>query len=99
MIEKSIPFLKAEEENRPDKLEEEFCVAYVACTRAKKILRMYMEFMSGMGEWSRRNKMSRFIREVYKSTREKYFNFRVLDVSDEKLHKEMIYNKILEKSS
>lgn len=88
-----IPFLNADDEGDPSRLEEEFCLAYVACTRARKHLRMYMQFMSGNMDWAKPNKISRFIKEVYRSTQERYFTLRVLDVENEDNYKQMIYLK------
>jgi superfamily I DNA/RNA helicase len=83
MNEFSLPFFTEEDEGNIDREEEEFCLAYVACTRAKKVLRMYMPFMTGSGSWSKTNKMSRYIKNMFLTSGEKYFNFRVLDVHDE----------------
>ena len=96
MNEFSIPFLRAEDEGDEARLEEEFCLAYVACTRARKKLRMYMQFMNGQYSWAKPNKISRFIKEIYKTTKEHYFTFRVLDVEDEDHYKNLIYQKSLE---
>lgn len=93
MNEFGIPFLKPEDEEDFSRLEEEFCLAYVACTRARKHLKMYMQFMSGQLDWSKPNKLSRYIKEIYKSTQENYFTFRVLDVENEQNYKKMIYDK------
>jgi len=93
MNEFGIPFLKAEDEGDVARLEEEFCLAYVAITRARKKLRMYMQFMNGQHDWAKPNKMSRFIKEVYRVHQEKYFSLRVLDVEDEDNYKQMIYLK------
>jgi len=96
MNEFGIPFLKAEDEGDVGRFEEEFCIAYVATTRARKKLRMYMQFMSGQHDWAKPNKISRFIKEIYKTTQEQYITFRVLDVPDEDHHKQMIYLKVKE---
>lgn len=93
MNEYAIPFINADEEGNTSKLEEEFCVAYVACTRAKKSLKMYMQYTTGTNTWSRTNKISRFIKEVYKKTKEQYFILRALDTADELAFKENIYRK------
>jgi len=96
MNEFGIPFLKDDDEKDKLRLEEEFCVAYVACTRAISKLRMYMQFMSGSYSWAKPNKISRYIKEIYKVTQEKYFTFRVLDVDDEAQYKLRLYQKINE---
>jgi len=93
MNEFGIPFLKGEDEGDDTRLEEEFCLAYVAITRARKKLRMYMQFMNGQHDWAKPNKISRFIKEVYKTHQERYFSLRVLDVEDEDNYKQMIYLK------
>jgi len=93
MNEFGIPFLKAEDEGDSTRLEEEFCLAYVAVTRARKNLRMCMQFMSGTHDWAKPNKISRFVKEIYKTTQERYFNLRVLDVENESEYKRMIYVK------
>lgn len=93
MNEFGIPYLKEEDEGDITRLEEEFCLAYVACTRARKQLRMYMQFMSGQNDWAKPNKISRFIKEVYKTTQEQFFTLRVLDVDNEEQYKQMIYLK------
>jgi len=93
MNEFGIPFLKAEDEGDDIRLEEEFCLAYVAITRARKRLRMCMQFMNGQHDWAKPNKISRFIKEVYRAHQERYFNLRVLDVEDEDNYKQMIYLK------
>ena len=89
-----IPYIKEDEEKDLDRLEEEFCLMYVACTRARKYLRMYMQFMSGQGDWARTNKVSRYIKEMFKAHKEKYFRFRVLDVENEETYKEMLWKKV-----
>ena len=96
MNEYGIPFLKPDDEGDVSRLEEEFCLAYVATTRARKKLRMYMQFMSGQYDWAKPNKMSRFIKELYKTTQEQHFTFRVLDVPDEASYKQSLYLKIME---
>lgn len=86
----SVPFLTPEDEGDDERMEEEFCIMYVACTRAKKHLRMYMAFRTGSGDWTRANKISRYISEVYKKFGEKYFTFRVLDVTNEVDYKQKL---------
>ena len=93
MNEFGIPFLKPDDEGDVSRLEEEFCLAYVATTRARKKLRMYMQFMNGQHDWAKPNKISRFIKEVYKTTQEQFFTLRVLDVENEAQYKQMIYLK------
>ena len=93
--EKSIPSLRAGEEEDINRIEEEFCLAYVAVTRARKKLRMYMSYMNGQHAQASPNKISRFIREVFISSKEKYFSFRALDQDySESLYKENLYNKM-----
>ena len=92
--ENSIPYIKEEEENDVARIEEEFCIAYVAITRAKSYLRMYMSFMNGSYQNARTNKLSRFLKESYRSTKENYFTFRVLDTFNEHSYKEKLYNKL-----
>jgi DNA helicase-2/ATP-dependent DNA helicase PcrA len=94
MNEFSIPFIREDEEGDPEKLEEEFCAAYVACTRAKKYLRMYMQSMNGVHYQAKPNKISRFIKEVYKNSKEQYFDFRILDIPNEQAQKDRIYRKL-----
>lgn len=90
MNEFSMPFLKEDELGNEEREEEEFCITYVAATRAKKQLRMYMAFTSGSGSWSKTNKISRYIKETYIATGEKFFNLRILDVADESAFKQKI---------
>lgn len=90
MNEYSMPHLSPEEDGDVAREEEEFCLTYVACTRAKKYLRMYMAFTSGSGSWTKTNKLSRYIKNVFQNTGEQYFNFRVLDVADEPAFKQKI---------
>lgn len=91
--ENSIPNLKEHDEGDLSRLEEEFCLAYVAITRAKKRLNMYMSFLSD-SYGNAPNKLSRFLKETFGKTKERFFNFRILDVSSESNYKESLYNKI-----
>ena len=86
---------KPEEEEDLERLEEEFCLMYVGCTRAKKSLKMYMQYMAGTAEWSQRNKISRFIKQVYATSKEKYFTLKVLDVtSDTDFKKKLLVSQV-----
>jgi DNA helicase-2/ATP-dependent DNA helicase PcrA len=93
--EQSIPNLRDKDEHNEARIEEEFCLAYVAITRARKKLRMYMSYMNGNHSQAKANKMSRFIKEIYKSSNERYFTFRALDLdTPESIFKERLYNKL-----
>lgn len=92
--ENSIPNLKPEDENNQIRIEEEFCIAYVAITRAKKHLRMYMSFMNGIHQYAKPNKLSRFLKEIFKESKENYFTFNILDVESRHLYKEKLYNLV-----
>lgn len=94
MNEFSMPYIKADEEDDPARFEEEFCLTYVACTRAKKSLKMWMQYQTGTAEWATRNKISRFIKDVYARSGEQYFTLRALDISDEASFKEILYKKL-----
>jgi len=91
--ENSIPNLKKEEEENQSRIEEEFCLAYVAITRAKKRLNMYMSFLSD-SYGNSPNKISRFLKETFRTTKENHFNFRILDVESESNYKSALYNKL-----
>ena len=80
--EHSMPYLKEEDEENPKRLEEEFCVAYVAITRAKKYLRMYMDHEGGKANWKKPNKVSRYIKEIFRVYKEKFFSLTVLNSED-----------------
>jgi len=101
MQEYGIPYLSPEDEKDAGRFEEEFCLAYVAATRARKKLNMYMQFMNSNNSYSsaKPNKMSRFIKEMYKNSKERFFNFIVLDVNDDKSYKENLYLKLNQKGS
>jgi len=94
MNENSIPYIDNSSENNESKLEEEFCLAYVAATRARKNLRMYMQFTSGNYAGARVNKMSRFIKNLIKQTGEEFLTLRVLDVPNENHYKLNLLQKI-----
>lgn len=93
--EKSIPNLKDDEENNIERFEEEFCLFYVAVTRARKNLNLYTSFLSDDFD-PKPNKLSRFIKNLYLNSKEKYFNFRILGVESESKYKEGLYNKLRE---
>ena len=95
----ALPYIKEDEEGDPSKLEEEFCLMYVGCTRAKNKLKMYMQFRVGLAFEARPNKISRFIKEIYRTTKENHFILRVLDVQNESMYKEIIYKKCCEQVS
>ena len=97
-MEHSMPFLKDEDNEKEDRLEEEFCIAYVAITRAKKYLRMYMEHASNRGTWIKENELSRYISEIYKNFKESFFTLKVLDVTDENLYKYKLFESLSEKT-
>ena len=79
-------------ENDLDRIEEEFCLAYVAVTRAKKFLKLYMnhqdERMGGP------TKLSRFFKDMYRTSKEKFFTLKVLDVNSPSNYKETLYYKL-----
>ncbi|MDB4330168.1 ATP-dependent helicase [bacterium] len=88
----SLPNLKAEDEGDSERLEEEFCITYVAITRAKKYLRLYMSHQDErMGGGT---KLSRFFKHIYRTTKDKFFTLRVLDVISESNYKESLYTKL-----
>jgi DNA helicase-2/ATP-dependent DNA helicase PcrA len=93
--EKSIPNLKDDEENNIERFEEEFCLFYVAVTRARKHLNLYTSFLNDDYD-PKPNKLSRFIKNIYLKNKEKYFNFRILGVDSESKYKEGLYNKLRE---
>jgi len=93
--EKSIPNLKENEEDDIERFEEEFCLAYVAVTRARKSLNMYSSFLNDDFD-PKPNKLSRFIRDMFLVSKEKYFNFKILDVDSEYKYKDNLYNKLKE---
>lgn len=94
MNEFAIPFIGPDFEGDENKLEEEFCLAYVASTRAKKNLRMYMQFMNGNYQGARPNKISRFVKELLRTTGEQHMTLRVLDVPNELNYKHNLMAKI-----
>jgi len=90
-IEFSIPFIKQEEEGDETRLGEEFCIFYVACTRAKNHLKMYMPYRSQRGQYNFVNKLSRYIRNLYNSSKEQFFTLKCLDVPSEERFKEDVF--------
>jgi DNA helicase-2/ATP-dependent DNA helicase PcrA len=95
--ENSMPYITEKEEKNKEKIEEEFCLTYVAITRARKKLKMYMAYKNGNHAQAKTNKLSRFIKEIYKKTEERYFILRMLDGNcPESLLKEKLYNKVNE---
>jgi DNA helicase-2/ATP-dependent DNA helicase PcrA len=95
--ENSMPYLLEKEEKNKERIEEEFCLTYVATTRARKKLKMYMAYKNGTHAQAKTNKLSRFIKELYKKTQEKYFTLRMLDGNcSELILKEKLYNKVNE---
>ena len=93
--EKSIPNLKDDEENNVERFEEEFCLFYVAVTRARKNLNLYTSFLNDDFD-PKPNKLSRFIKNMYLNSKEKYFNFKITGVDSELKYKEGLYNKLKE---
>lgn len=79
-------------------IEEEFCVAYVAVTRARKSLLMYMPFQkdsfNSKGDPNSTTKLSQFIDKVIYKTKDEFLNVRFLDVISESKSKDNLYNKL-----
>ena len=94
--ENSMPMLRGDDEGDLMRVAEEFCVTYVAVTRAKKRLNMYMSFFSDSYD-RKPNRISRFLRPNYIKYKEKFFNLRVFDVPSESNYKQQLYNNMISK--
>lgn len=91
--EKSMPFLKGDDEDNASRLEEEFCISYVAVTRAIYNLRMYMQYRSGLDDNTCANKMSRYIVNMLKKYGENYMEVCFKDVEDPMSYKKRFFKE------